>query len=150
MWAERGSPLLPVEAQGAWDRGTLIVGLVTVLPAEIADAVVAVAHLDVTAAWWATLRDVGFGALYLTLLIALWRERGWRSPWVIYSALVLALPLASGAVTSLARLGLMAFPLAWPAADWIRAREPARARLAASAAALGIVAFIALLAIRSP
>ncbi len=125
-------------------------GLVTVLPAEIADAAVAVVELDVTAAWWATLRDVAFGALYLTLLIALWRERGWRSPWVIYSALVLALPLASGAVTSLARLGLMAFPLAWPAADWIRAREPTRARLAASVAALGIVAFIALLAIRSP
>lgn len=151
MWAARGSPLLPIEAQSAWDRGTLLLGLVTVMPGEVADAAVAVVHLDVTAAWWATLRDVGFGALYLALLAALRRQEGsWRSPWVVYSALVLALPLASGAVTSLARLGLMAFPLAWPAADWIRAREPTRARIAASAAIIGIVAFTALLAIRSP
>lgn len=151
FWLARGSPLLPFEAQRAWDRGTLGVGLVTTMPGELAAAIGAVVHLDVTAAWWATLRDLGFGVLYAVLLARLWRdEGGLRSPWVSYSTVALALPLASGSITSLARFGLMAFPLAWPAATWLSAGPPARRRWAIAAAVAVTVAFTALLAIRSP
>jgi hypothetical protein len=94
-------------------------------------------------------RDLLAGALYVVLLVALARREGWRSPWVVYSLLVVALPVASGTVTSLARIGLVAFPLAWPAAHWLGA-DRGRARRAAGAAGVLGVAFGALLAWRSP
>ncbi len=72
------------------------------------------------AAWHATIRDLAFLALALWLLTLLWRaEGGLRSPWVAYSVVVLAVPLSSGTITSMARFSLMAFPLMWPLADWL-------------------------------
>ena len=55
------------------------------------------------------------------------REGGLRSPWVAYSVVVLAVPLSSGTITSMARFALMAFPLMWPLADWLGDDAAARA-----------------------
>ena len=92
MAVERGSAFLPFEAQRAWDRGQLGIGFVTAAPREIA------AGWDLVAAGTsrppdrATVRDLAVHlALYLWLLARLWRrEGGLRSPWVAYSAAVLA------------------------------------------------------------
>ena len=105
----------------------------------------------VGASWTAVARDVAFGALYIALLVKLWRgEGGLRSPWVAYSAAALALPLSSGSVDSVARFGLMAFPLAWPAAEWLDEASPRRRTWAAVAALAGIVLLVAQLRIRAP
>jgi hypothetical protein len=150
MAVARGSALLPFEAQAAWDRGQLGVGLVTAAPEEIAAGWDLVASGTVTAAWTATARDLAFLALYAWLLARLWRsEGGLRSPWVAYSAAVLVVPLASGTVTSMARLGLLAFPLVWPLADWVGA-DRRRALRAAAVAVVLILLLVAQLEIRSP
>ncbi|HWH15476.1 MAG TPA: hypothetical protein VNT51_12080, partial [Miltoncostaeaceae bacterium] len=151
MQVSRGSWGLPFAAQGAWDRAPLIIGLVTHLPAELAEAVAAVVTLDVSAEWTATVRDVGFTALYGLLLARLWRmEGGWRSPWVLYSAGALALPLSSGSFTSMARFGLIAFPLAWAGASWLAEGGPRRRRATAAAAVVVTGLLVAQLLIRSP
>jgi hypothetical protein len=150
MAAERGSAFLPFEAQRAWDRGQLGIGFVTAAPREIAAGWDLVAAGDFTAAWTATGRDLAFLALYAWLLARLWRrEGGLRSPWVAYSAAVLAIPISSGTITSLARLGLLAFPLVWPLADWVGER-PGRARPAAALAVVVIALLVFQLEIRSP
>jgi hypothetical protein len=145
----RGSWLLPFEAQRAWGRGTPIVGLVTTAPVDLYTAVQEIIDLKLVGSWSASLRDVIFGTIYVILLITLARSEGWRSPWVLYSGLVLAVPLSSGSVSSLGRLGLLAFPLVWPAVDWIWASRRRKARVAV-AAVLILVLLTALLAIRSP
>lgn len=150
MAAARGSAMLPFEAQRAWDRGQLGIGIVTDMPREVAAGWDLVRDADFTAAWTATARDLAFLALYAWLLVRLWRrEGGLRSPWVAYSAAVLVIPLSSGTIQSFARLGLLAFPLVWPLADWVYER-PGRPRLAAAAAVLLIVLLVAQLEIRSP
>lgn len=149
MAVARGSATLPFQAQHAWDRGQLGIGLVTTAPFEIAAGVRHLVSLHVAASWSAAVRDVGFLVLYLWLLVRLWRsEGGLRSPWVAYCTAVIAVPLSSGTVTSLGRFGLLAFPLAWPLGDWVaeRRRPLAWAGLAA-AVTLGLVAQ---LAIRAP
>jgi hypothetical protein len=150
MHVARGSWTLPFIAQEAWGRGGPITGLVTAGPSELAAAWDHVIHGELTAQWTSAARDLAFGALYVWLLVRLWRsEGGLRSPWVAYSALVIALPLSSGSVISLARFGLMAFPLAWPLAQWLQ-RDGRRPRLAAAAAVALTVLLVAQLAIRSP
>ena len=150
MAVARGSAMLPFEAQRAWDRGQLGIGLVTAAPTEIAAGWELVREGTFTAAWHATIRDLAFLVGYLWLLVRLWRsEGGLRSPWVAYSAAALAIPLSSGTITSMARFGLMAFPLVWPLADWI-GDDPRRIRRAAIVAVLLIVALIAQLTMRSP
>ncbi|HMN99753.1 MAG TPA: hypothetical protein PKD59_10090 [Miltoncostaeaceae bacterium] len=150
MAAARGSALLPFEAQRAWDRGQLGIGLVTDMPREVAAGWDLVRDGHFTAAWTATARDLAFLVLYAWLLVRLWRrEGGLRSPWVAYSAAVLAIPLSSGTIQSFARLGLLAFPLVWPLADWVHER-PGRPRAAVAAAVLLIVLLVAQLEIRSP
>jgi len=150
MWAARGSPTLPFAAQGAWDRGSPVIGLFTAAPSEISAGWGHLVNGRVGASWTAVARDVAFGALYIALLVRLWRgEGGLRSPWVAYSAAALALPLSSGSVDSVARFGLMAFPLAWPAAEWLEA-SPRRRTWAAVAALAGIVLLVAQLRIRAP
>lgn len=151
MQSTRGSWSLPFTAQGAWQRAPLIIGLVTYLPNEIGQAIVATATLDFSSAWTAMARDIGFTALYLILLRRLWRmEGGLSSPWVVYSAGALALPLSSGSFTSMARFGLLAFPLAWAGADWVLSGGPMRRALTASAGILLTVLLVAQLLIRSP
>ncbi len=150
MAVARGSALLPFEAQRAWDRGQLGIGLVTAAPDEIAAAWDLVSSATVTAAWTATARDLAFLALYAWLLVRLWRaEGGLRSPWVAYSAAVLVVPLSSGTITSMARFGLLAFPLVWPLADWIGADRRRALRALAVAVAL-ILLLVAQLEMRSP
>ncbi len=107
--------------------------------------------LDVGAAWTAAIRDVGFSVVYVLLLLRLRRMAGtWRDPWVAFSALCLALPFSSGSFTSMARFGLLAFPLAWAAADWLQEGGPGRRRAAVLAAVAVTVLLVAQLAIRSP
>jgi len=151
MQAARGSWRLPLEAQEAWDRGTVVIGLVTHLPGEIAAGVVRLVTLDVGAAWTAAIRDVAFTVVFVLLLLRLRRMAGtWRDPWVVFSGLCLALPLSSGSFTSMARFGLLAFPLAWAAADWLEAGGPGRRRGAAAAAVAVTALLVAQLVIRSP
>lgn len=147
----RGSWRLPFEAQSAWERGPLVIGLVTDLPGEVVRVVSVIATYDIDWAWTATVRDVGFTVLYILLLVRLWRmEGGLRSPWVVYSAATLMVPLSSGSFISMARFGLMAFPLAWAGASWVTEGGSSR-RHAAIAAGVVLTALAVLqLAYRSP
>ena len=82
MALERGSAFLPFEAQRAWDRGQLGIGLVTAAPREIAAGwdLVADGHFTAarTAPPSATCSSL---ASYGWLLVRLWRsEGGMRSP----------------------------------------------------------------------
>lgn len=149
MQLARGSATLPIEAQAAWDRGPLVTGLVTHLPGELASFAVEFASLDFSHEWTRVIRDVGFFGLYALLLGLLISNYGWRSPWVIYALLVLALPISSGSFVSMARLGLLAFPLVWPLAEWLE-RDHRRIRPAATLAVLFIAMGVLQLAVRSP
>lgn len=150
MWLERGSPMLPLEAQGSWDRGSPVLGLVTALPSEWAAAFDQLAHWRPGAQWTSAVRDIGFTVLYAWLFARLWRqEGGWRSPWVLYSGAALAIPLSTGSFASMSRFGILAFPLMWPLARWLDA-SPARRRWAACAAVLLMALLIAQLRVRAP
>ncbi len=148
--AARGSALLPFEAQRAWDRGQLGIGLVTAAPDELSAAWGHLTSGELTARWTAAIRELAFLALYAWLLVRLWRSQGGlRSPWVAYSAAVLVVPLSSGTITSMARFGLLAFPLMWPLADWLGEDRDRALRWGAVAVAV-ILLLVAQLAIRSP
>lgn len=150
MAAARGSALLPFEAQRAWDRGQLGIGLVTSAPDEIRAGWDHILNGTGGAAWHATIRDLVVLAVALVLLVMLWRaEGGIRSPWVAYSVVVLAVPLSSGTITSGARFSLMAFPLVWPLADWV-GRDERRRAAAVAVAVLLIVLLVLQLLMRSP
>lgn len=146
----RGSALLPFEAQRAWDRGQLGIGLVTAAPDELSAAWDHLTSGTFTARWTAAIRELAFLALYIWLLVRLWREQGGlRSPWVAYSAAVIAVPLSSGTITSMARFGLMAFPLVWPLSDWLTAEGRRPLRWAAVAVVISGL-LVAQLVMRSP
>ena len=150
MAVARGSALLPFEAQRAWDRGQVGIGLVTAAPSEISAGWHHIVSGTGGAAWHATIRDLVFLALYLWLLVRLWRrEGGLRSPWVAYSAAAIALPLSSGTITSMARFGLLAFPLMWPLGDWLGAERGRTARWAGAAVVVTAL-LVAQLTMRSP
>ena len=170
MQFRQGAWSLPLQAQAAWGRGQLGVGLLSLLPADLGRALGGLFGGDLIGSrdllgketiaeltglsvgdWSAVLRDVLFGVIYVFLLARLWRrEGGLRSPWVLYAFLVLVVPLSSGSVTSFARLGLLAYPLAWPMAEWLGEGGPARRRWTA-VAALGLIALmVAQLATQSP
>ncbi|MBU6363372.1 MAG: hypothetical protein KGQ95_04045, partial [Acidobacteria bacterium] len=170
MQFRQGGWDLPLQAQAAWGRGQLGVGLLSLLPADLGQALGGLFGGDLIGTrdllgketisqltglsvgdWSAVVRDVLFGILYVFLLARLWRrEGGLRSPWVLYAFLVLVVPLSSGSVTSLARLGLLAYPLAWPMAEWLGEGGPARRRWTAVAALLLIALMVAQLANQSP
>jgi hypothetical protein len=157
MAAARGSAFLPFDAQRAWDRGQAGYGWITHFPTEIAAGWDLVASGTFTAAWHATARDLVFLALYAWLLVRLWRaEGGVRSPWVVYSAAALVVPLSSGTIGSIARFGVLAFPLVWPLADWLSGDRAAaiwdrrRAVWAGGTAAVLIALLVAQLTMRSP
>lgn len=170
MQFRQGAWSLPLQAQAAWGRGQLGVGLLSLLPADLGQALGGLFGGDLIGSrdllgketiaelsglsvgdWSAVLRDVAFGVLYVFLLARLWRrEGGLRSPWVLYAFLVLVIPLSSGSVTSLARLGLLAYPLAWPMAEWLGEGGPARRRWTVVAALVVIALMVAQLATQSP
>ena len=60
MAVARGSALLPFEAQHAWDRGQVGIGLVTAAPSEIAAGWHHIVSGTGGAAWHATIRDLAF------------------------------------------------------------------------------------------
>jgi len=69
-------------------------------------------------------RDLAASAILIALLIRLWRTEGsWRHPWVIFSAAAVLIPLSTGSVTSMARFGVLAFPLIWALTEWISTRS---------------------------
>jgi hypothetical protein len=170
MQFRQGAWSLPLQAQAAWGRGQLGVGLLSLLPADLGRALGGLFGGDLIGSrdllgketlaeltglsvgdWSAVLRDVLFGVVYVFLLARLWRrEGGLRSPWVLYAFLVLVVPLSSGSVTSLARLGLLAYPLAWPMAEWLGEGGPGRRRWTAVAALVLIALMVAQLANQSP
>jgi hypothetical protein len=149
MAVERGSALLPFEAQRAWDRGQLGVGLVSAAPGEVRAGWGHLVNGTGGAAWHATIRDLLVLVVALALLAMLWRAEGLRSPWVVYSLVVLAVPLSSGTLTSMARFSLMAFPLLWPLADWL-GRDRRRVQAGVAVAVAGIVLAVLQLLMRSP
>jgi hypothetical protein len=150
MQVARGSWDLPFRAQRAWDRGQIVTGLVTDGPSEIEAGIHRLIHLQVSAAWTSTVRDLAAVLVFGWLLVRLWRrEGGLRSPWVAYSLAVLALPLSTGTIASFARFGVVAFPLMWPLGDWLgddRRRWTAYTVLAVAITCL----LVAQLSMRSP
>lgn len=170
MQFQQGAWSLPLQAQAAWGRGQLGVGLLSLLPADVGQALGGLFGGDLIGSrdllgketiaelsglsvgdWSAVVRDVLFGIIYVFLLARLWRsEGGLRSPWVLYAFLVLVVPLSSGSVTSLARLGLLAYPLAWPMAAWLGEGGPARRRWTLVAALVLTALMVAQLAGQSP
>lgn len=151
MNATRGDWSLPLAAQAAWGRGQAPFGVVTTLPVEIARSIRGLLTLDLVRWWHPVVRDGVPTGLYAVLLWRLRRMEGsWTSPWVVYSAAVLAMPLSSGSFTSMTRFGLMAFPLAWPAADWIAHGGERRARRTFTAFAVLMAVCVAEMLIDAP
>jgi hypothetical protein len=170
MQVRQGGWDLPLKAQAAWGRGQLGVGLLSLLPDKLGKAVGGLFGGDLLGSrdllgketisqlsgltagdWSSVVRDLVFGIIYVALLAALWRkEGGLRSPWVLYSFLMLVVPLASGSVTSLARLGMLAWPLAWPMAEWLGKGGSGRIRWVTIVAVLAIVLMVTQLATQAP
>lgn len=151
MQLTRGDWALPFEAQAAWGRGSPGIGLVTTLPSEIASSVEGLVTLDLVKWWHPVIRDGVPTAFYVCLLFRLKRMEGsWSSPWVLYSAAVLALPLSSGSFTSMTRFGLLAFPLAWAGADWIAEGGEPRLRRTLRVSAALMVLVVAEMLIDAP
>jgi hypothetical protein len=95
-------PLAWSKAQHAWGRSFRVDGIFLAL-GRIAEEVG-------KSAWM--LRDVGFCVLTLALLALACRVGSPRG-WVVLGALIVILPLGSGAFTSDARFGLLALPAYW-------------------------------------
>lgn len=170
MQVRQGGWDLPLRAQAAWGRGQLGVGLASLLPYDLGSALGGLFGGDLLGSrdllgketisqlsglsvgdWSSVVRDLLFGILYVVLLAALWRrEGGLRSPWVVYSLLILAMPLASGTVTSLARIGVLAYPLVWPLAEWLGRGGDSRRRWVLATTLLVIVLLVGQLASQSP
>lgn len=150
MQVERGSATLPFHAQAAWDRGAFGLEMFSRLGGEVWAVAERVLEWHLTLSWTADLRDVLFTGVYLLLLAVLWRGLGGlRSPWVVYSMATLVIPLSSGTFLSMARMGLLAFPLIWPLATWLEA-DPRRTRPAIAAALVLILLGVTQVALRSP
>jgi hypothetical protein len=124
LWRRTGDRLAFVHAQREWGRGHLS-GLVTSLR-----DVPSTHHVQ-------SLAEAAMAVLLVWLCWRLLRTQ--LLPWGVYCAAVLALSLGSGSYQSIGRQALLAFPLAWSAADAARGRE----RLAV---VLGIAANAALIA----
>jgi hypothetical protein len=97
------------------------------------DAVVHLGAAFAANAW--VVRDVAATALYLLLLAAAARARAPRG-WLVAGVAVVALPLFSGAFTSIGRFGLLAPPVFWGLA-WL-GRRP-RVDLAVRALSLALL-----------
>jgi hypothetical protein len=107
LWWNLGDPHAWSQAERAWGRsfhvGAPLDALRQVIRAPystLADPPFVVVLL---------LRDVAFTAIYAALL-AVAARRAVPTTWIVYGALVLAVPLFGGSFTSMARYGLLAFP----------------------------------------
>jgi len=152
MQFQHGSWSLPLRAQAAWGRTSLGVGSIHGLAVQavaIVDCPVVSDHSALSSSrytctpvgWTAPFRDLAATAVMLALIVALIRFVGtWRSPWVVFAALAVLTPLQTGVFTSMARFGLLAFPLAWPVAAWVEQGGSRRARWTGAVATVVIVA----------
>lgn len=156
MQVERGSWTLPLTAQSAWHRGALGTGIVTQLPhatgVALGDIVTPFHHsLLQEFEWVMSTRDFVFTVIYVVLCVVLWRmDGGWRSPWVIFAAAAIVVPLASGTYGSMLRFGLLAFPLVWPVAAWLEDGGRRRQRWVFAAAAVVAVLLVVQLHFSNP
>ena len=147
MQERHGSWTLPFRAQHAWGRtgpGSAALHSLWTQTVAVVDYPFTSNHRPLREAcflcspvgWTGPIRDLVATLVLIALVVALARFVGsWTSPWVIYAALAVVTPLATGTFTSMSRFGLLAFPLAWPVAAWIERGGPARGRWMAIAAA---------------
>jgi Mannosyltransferase (PIG-V) len=120
-------PLAWSKAQLAWGRSFRLDGVLLAIRRVAEDA---------SRTGW-TVRDVAFCVLTLLLLVAA-RRAGAPRGWILLGALIVLLPLGSGAFTSDARFGLLALPAYWGLA-WL-ARTPLRFALVAAVSTVLLVA----------
>jgi hypothetical protein len=156
LWWQRGDPLAFAAAQQHWGRhfsplGPLVAGiesaldtillLVSVLsPPPMTKSLAEFRHAAVN-----NLIAQLFLVMFIALLIAVYRRFGPRSPYFVYAAVSLALPLCSpiagNPLLSLPRFGLVIFPLFIVLAIAGRARRAVHlAYVTSSAALLGVAA----------
>jgi hypothetical protein len=107
LWQSLGDPNAWSQAEKAWGRSVHLGA-----PLDAARQVVHAPYSTLAdppfAVVW-LLRDVAFTGIYLVLLVVALRH-GVPRIWVAYGALLVAVPLAGGTFTSMARYGLLAFP----------------------------------------
>jgi hypothetical protein len=153
MQLERGAWDLPLRAQQAWTPSSPGVAAVR----GLAHQAYAIASFPFTPthpelyeicgacgdlSWTGPLRDLLYTVVAAVLVVALWRfEQSWRSPWLIFAALAVLIPLAAGSMAGITRFTLLAFPLVWPVTAWIEHRERVRAPVAVG---LGLVVVVLL------
>jgi hypothetical protein len=155
----RGSWNLQTKAEQAWGRRSpgwasleqlarQVRGVVTYPSAHRLGQLVDASQ---SAGWLDHALDLTSAIVMFALIIALWRLEGtWRSPWVIFSALVAMTSLTTGILDSEMRYGLLAFPLIWPVARWLgRASRPQLGVLMVLAFAL-LVPFVLLMRFGAP
>jgi hypothetical protein len=122
LWQEEGDPLAWSKAEHGWQRSFSFSG-----PMHALRQLVLTPHKGEE--WLA--RDAIFLCLYLVALLIAARAGIPRS-WIAAALLMLALPIASGSLTSEARFGLLALPVFWGLAIAGRRRPIDRAITIAS------------------
>jgi hypothetical protein len=101
LWWSLGQPFAWTKAQAAWGRSFHVTGVYAALVSLLAAA----RHHQ---AW--LFRDGAFCLVFLACLAAAWRA-GVPRAWIVAGAVMVLLPLTSGALTSDARFGLLALPV---------------------------------------
>jgi hypothetical protein len=113
LWWKVGDPHAWSHAEDAWGRSFGVTAPLDALR-QVVHAPYGDWHEPYVVLW--LLRDLVFTAIYVVLLVAAARARVPRV-WILYGFLLLVVPLFSGSFTSMARYGLLAFPifagLAW-------------------------------------
>jgi Gpi18-like mannosyltransferase len=90
-----------------------------------------------------TLLDIGFTLMWFALLVVLVRMRNRVGlDYSIYSGLAVLVPVATGSLLSMGRLGMIAFPLFWALARVCDRESRLAVVLAASGALMGMLVFI--------
>ena len=118
LWAHTGEPLAYLDAQKAWDRASPgLGGLATALKDGLSEAL-----RDPTSS-----QAVALVLLAASLVAITWACVAQRLPWhwALYAAVVVALPVSTGILTSVPRLYLLAIPVLWAIAmiasrNWFR------------------------------
>jgi hypothetical protein len=145
LWNAVGDPLAWGRAQELWAREFSPLGPLTALRQLWLAPLDASLYVSPHKLW--LLRDAAFLVGYGALVWAASRAPVPRS-WIVFGALVLVLPLASGSFTSAARLGLLALPVYWGLA--LLADRPWRRRLVVAVSPLLLVANVVTLPVEHP